>query len=158
MTKSTWNGEIRKVRGEPASSYDSAAFGSPVEIRFNDSEISDELKAYVRFVVEQEPVWFEMAMQVIVDVYTENYQSMYDADDQSLSAEELDELRPRDPNIASMKQHVSAGKLYIAPEAEIDGVGFYMTFDVTWDVEHGVPINFHKWLPGKPPGKAVYDL
>jgi len=158
MTKSTWNGEIRSKDGEPTSSYDSAAFGGPVEISFNDSEISEELKAYVRFIVEQEPVWFEMAMQVIVDVYAENYQSLYEANDLSLSEEQLDELRPREPSAANMKPYVSAGTLTIAPETDIAGLGFYMTFDVTWDPEHGAPIDFYKWGPGKPPGTAVYGL
>ena len=31
-----------------------------------------------------------------------------------------------------MKQHVSAGTLTVAPETDIGGLGFYMTFDVTW--------------------------
>jgi hypothetical protein len=116
------------------------------------------LKEYVRFVVEQESVWFDKAMQVIVDVYVENYQSLYDANDLSLSEEELDELRPTEPTVANMKKYVSAGTLTIAPEVDLDGQGFYMIFDVTWDAEHGVPIDFYTWVPGKPPGTAVYGL
>jgi hypothetical protein len=158
MSKSSWNGEIRTEDGKPVTSYDSVAFGGPVEISFNDSEISDGLKAYVRFVVEQEAVWFAKAMQVIVDVYVENYQSLYEGNDMGLSEAQLDEMRPKEPSVASMKKHVSAGTLTIAPETDLAGLGFYMVFDVTWDVEQGAPIDFYEWVPGKPAGTAAYGL